>query len=193
MKVTGGEFRGRLLRSLSGHELRPTSSRVREAVFNIIGPEIKKARVLDLFAGTGIMGIEALSRGAEVSVFVEKYSAAIRLIRENLAKVGSLNRAEVYPLDALKGLTALHRKGQAFDFIYIDPPYKSNLYVSVLETIGALQLLSPEGKVVVELDKRRRLPDQIGSLVSQGSYGYGDTVIKLYTQAKEGGDASGGD
>lgn len=193
MKVTGGEFRGRMLRSLGGHELRPTSARVREAVFNIIGTGIKGARVLDLFAGTGIMGIEALSRGAKISVFVESYPEAVRVIRENLAKVGCLGRARIYHSDVLRGLATLHHQGQVFDFIYIDPPYKSDLYLQVVDTIGKLELLSPEGRVIIEADKRRHFPDQIGCLTSQGIYGYGDTVIKLYVQDKEGGDANGGD
>src|SRR5256885_3758973 len=124
MRIIAGTFRSRILKSLKGHALRPTSDWLRETLFNILGPAISDSRFLDLYAGTGAVGIEALSRGAIEAVFVENHAAAAKLIRENLALLEIDSGAQVISADASQALAKLSsRARRRFDFVFLDPPY----------------------------------------------------------------------
>ena len=147
MRIIGGKFRGRVLKSLGRHT-RPTSSITRKSVFDICKDVIEGARFLDLFAGTGAIGIEALSRGATHVVFVEKDRSALRSIRENLTTLNLENACQILALDALQ---YLKKKPPAFDIIYIDPPYKeAEENIFLLTLIDELQLLNPGGILFLE-------------------------------------------
>lgn len=183
MRVIGGTARGRLLQSPKGNRIRPTSDRVKEALFNIITSRVNEARVLDLFAGTGSLGIEALSRGAAWAVFVDWDWDSIRLIRKNLELTGLSARAEVYRQDVLQALPLLQRKGKSFDLIFLDPPYREEKGKMVLEQLAQRKLLVPGGMAVVEHGCREVLAAEIADLCLWRQRQYGDTVLSLYCRA----------
>lgn len=158
MRVTGGFLRRHALKVPQTPLLRPTASRVRELLFNLL-PPVDGWKVLDLFSGSGSIGIEALSRGAGGVVFVEKEVSLVRCLRKNLAEMGLLSSSSILSIDVRKALCYLIKKGAAFDYIYVDPPYRRQDLLN--ETLLLLQhssLLSPQGWLCVEVDKRTELP-----------------------------------
>jgi len=183
MRITGGSLRGRLLRVPTGKATRPTSSKVREAVFNIVGGRIVDARVLDLFAGSGALGIEALSRGAESATFVESSPAAVRAIAENLEKLELDERAQVMRGSAASALERLAAAGEKFRVVFADPPYAGRAAEETLAAVAASGVLSPAAIVIVEHTKRQELSGQFGSLGLASSRRYGDTVVSVYAPA----------
>lgn len=184
MRVIGGELRGRRLVAPRGQATRPTADRVRESLFNVLAPLIADADVLDLFAGSGALGIEALSRGARSAVFVESDQGAVRVLRQNVSALGLVERAEVRPTSVATALRQLEGTGRAFDVILLDPPYRQGLAASVLGQLAASSLPGPRATVVAEHDRRDPLPDRLGeaaaSLVRIRTLSYGDTAISLY-------------
>src|SRR5438309_11308353 len=155
MRIVAGKYRSRILKSLKGNALRPTSDRLRETLFNVLGPNVAGCRFLDVFAGTGAVGIEAISRGAVEVVFIENHAAAAVLIRRNLASLDISNGAQVLPLDALRGLEKLaarHKPTDAsFDFVFVDPPYaEKEQYQRVLGFLGAASFLTDSSGVIAE-------------------------------------------
>jgi 16S rRNA (guanine966-N2)-methyltransferase len=154
LRIVGGRHRGRRLRFPAGVEIRPTPDRVRETLFNWLQPRIADARVLDLFAGSGALGLEALSRGAAQVTFVEKDRRAAEAIAA-LARDWQEAGATVEPVDALAWL---EKTAGGFDIVFVDPPYDSNLLAAVLETLARRQLLAPDARVYVEHRAREALP-----------------------------------
>lgn len=148
MRITGGFLKNHSLQSPKGLKTRPTSEKLRQAVFNICQHQIEKAHFLDLFAGSGAMGIEALSRGASSATFIENDRSALKAIRENLNALDLSPLATVLAGDVLETVKTL--KGKTFDLIYIDPPYEKGLPIQTLHLIDTLQLLSPRGILFVE-------------------------------------------
>jgi 16S rRNA (guanine966-N2)-methyltransferase len=178
MRVIAGTFGGRRLKAPHGRETRPTSDRVREALFSMLG-ELDGERVLDLFAGTGALGIEALSRGAGAAVFVERDAAAAAVLSENLSTLGiDSKEARVLRGDALDALRSALRSQETYDLIFIDPPYsQTGEWGSKLsETLPGL--LAPKGRIVVEFD--RRAPLELDLPVFRERR-YGDTTITIHT------------
>ena len=156
MRVITGSAKGRKLKELQGRETRPTTDRVKEGLFNIIQFDIEGRRVLDLFAGTGQLGIECLSRGADRCTFVDLRKEAAALIRENLTWCALQERAQVIQGDYLAYLT---RCGEKFDLILLDPPYGSGLLEKALESIAAIDILSENGIMVCESAVEQVLPE----------------------------------
>lgn len=156
MRIIAGRYKGRRLKTLEGTQVRPTSDRLRETLFNILAPRIEEARFVDLCAGSGAVGIEALSRGASHVTFIESARKAADLIRENLRHCGIDEGASVINRDALQALKRLSTEGQKFDLIYFDPPYESELYAPALRQIARGDLLNEDGLVIVE--HRRQMP-----------------------------------
>ncbi|KPJ55020.1 MAG: hypothetical protein AMS16_04425, partial [Planctomycetes bacterium DG_58] len=162
MRITGGSRRGRALKTLSGREIRPTSDKVREALFDILGPRVTGAAVLDLFAGSGSLGLEALSRGAERVTFVEKSPRAIAVIRDNVEELGFEDLAAVNRLDLLARPGGLARLDGPFDIVFVDPPYRLTRTVdpaskpgNILEALWTNKVVeSPRGLVLLEHDRR---------------------------------------
>src|SRR5713226_1567780 len=156
MRVVGGKYRSRALRSLKGLALRPTSDRLRETLFNILGPSIEGARFVDLFAGTGAVGIEAMSRGASEAFFIEKHAPAVALIRKNLESLEVPSRiATVLKADALSALEQLaasrNHGALPFDYVFLDPPYAAaSDYDRVLVFLGTMPLLTQDARVIAE-------------------------------------------
>ncbi|HEY8419579.1 MAG TPA: 16S rRNA (guanine(966)-N(2))-methyltransferase RsmD [Clostridia bacterium] len=146
MRIIGGKHKGRKLIAPKDQKIRPTSDRVKESLFNIIQCEIYKSSFLDLFAGTGNIGIEAISRGAK-AVLCDKNIHSIKLIKANLELIKE--SAEVYNLDASECVKLLHSKNQTFDFIYIDPPYESD-YKDILQTLVKYPIMNRNAKIIIE-------------------------------------------
>lgn len=155
LRVLGGKFRGRLLQSppkgQKGSQTRPTTSMLRKAVFDILQNSIEDTLFLDLFSGSGAMGIEALSRGAKHATFVESHKDALRCIKANLAALQLEKEATVYTFDVFDALKKLEKKGETFQIIYADPPYhKKSIYTDLLSYLDSSSLLAPQGILFLE-------------------------------------------
>ncbi|MBZ5661738.1 MAG: 16S rRNA (guanine(966)-N(2))-methyltransferase RsmD [Acidobacteriia bacterium] len=184
MRVIGGKFRSRTLRSLKGLELRPSSDRLRETLFNILGQAVQGAVFIDLYAGTGAVGIEALSRGARSACFVERHAPAVALIRRNLDSLGIGREAEILAMDVLRGLKRLEARHVHADFIFLDPPYAAaEEYENVLEFLGDSPLLAPGGRVIAEHLKKCPLPERAGELELARVVTQGDAALSFYRLA----------
>lgn len=177
MRVITGTARGRKLNSLEGMETRPTTDRVKESIFNIIQFDIEGRRVLDLFGGTGQMGIEALSRGAAVCTFVDLRKEAVRVIRDNLQLTGLAERGRVTQADALAFLSGCREK---FDLIFLDPPYGSGLLEKAMEMIAKIDIVSENGIMVCEIGPTGQWPELPEAYTRQKEYRYGKIRIALY-------------
>ncbi|MBC7106363.1 MAG: 16S rRNA (guanine(966)-N(2))-methyltransferase RsmD [Firmicutes bacterium] len=188
MRVIAGSARGRPLKAPRGRAVRPTSARTREALFNILGGLVPGSRFLDLFAGSGAVGIEALSRGAALAVFVERDPRAVRALRENLARTRLEDRAEVLFLDAAPALRLLGHRGRAFELVFADPPYGSGFPGPLLDLLVRENLLAPAGLVILETGKRTPLPESAGGLRLLRHRRYGDSVLAFYVQKEVGDD-----
>ena len=165
-----------------GMDIRPTTDRVREAIFNIIGHDLSGLKVLDLFAGTGILGIEALSRGAGLVIFIDKSQRSIKLIKKNLAICGYQSSGKILKLDLRMGIPKSHPVSQqGFDLIFLDPPYGKNLITPILEKISTTSIVLNGSYVIAELSKTENLPRAIGNLEMADTRIYGDTKITIYT------------
>ncbi len=179
MRVIAGSLGGRILAPVKGR-IRPTAAKVREAVFNILGESVFKARVLDLFAGTGALGIEALSRGAHEAVFVEDHPGAIKVLRRNLEDLGLGDRSRVLPLPVAGALKKLAAQGEAFGLVFLDPPYGRDAAAATLRSLAASCLLQVRAWVVAEHSRRETLPEAIDSLALHRLRRYGDTQVSFY-------------
>lgn len=179
MRLTGGLDRGRKLRAPRGATTRPTGAKVREAMFNILGPPPLEP-VLDLFAGTGALGIEALSRGAESVCFVERDGRALQALQRNLRELGLATRSRVIGADVQTALRGLSAEGVRFGWVFLDPPYAANAVQGALETLAGGSLLANGGVIVVEHDKRHVPVDSAGSIHLTDRRYYGDTGISFY-------------
>ena len=177
MRLTGGLDRGRRLIVPRGARTRPTASKVREAIFNILGPP--PGPVLDLFAGTGALGLEALSRGAPKAVFVERDGAALGALRRNLREVGMEERATVIGADVRTALRRLAAAGEQFSWVFLDPPYVREM-TGVLEELSGSDLLSSCAVVILEHDKRMPPPASVGCLFLTDTRQYGDSELSFY-------------
>ncbi len=179
LRIIGGDRKGLSLSSPRGDSLRPTSGRVREALFDILRAEVAGSRFLDLFAGTGAVGIEALSRGAAFCLFVEKNRAAAAILRRNLGSGGFESRGEVIIGSLPSALTRLPR-GERFDLVFVDPPYGSPAAEETLRALGRCGILAPACRVVVEHRKSWEPPERPGNLRLHRRVRYGDTVLSFF-------------
>ncbi|MGE5582623.1 MAG: 16S rRNA (guanine(966)-N(2))-methyltransferase RsmD [Bacillota bacterium] len=150
MRVIAGKYKGRNLKGPKHEGLRPTADRVKEALFNIIGARINGSRFLDLFAGSGGIGIEALSRGADLVVFNDANSSSIKLLRENLTIIDPEDRYRLFQLPAERALEILNKEGDSFDLIFLDPPFQAGLVPKTLAAIAIKKLLKEDGILIVE-------------------------------------------
>ena len=185
MRVIAGIYRSRILKSLKGLALRPTSDRLRETLFNVLAPNLAGSRFVDLFAGTGAIGIEALSRGATEVVFIENHPPAATLIRRNLESLGIRSGATALAVDALRGLVMLASRKQhsalGFDYVFLDPPYAAaEDYSRVLEFLGSVDLLAPNGMVVAEHRRNFDLREEAGALRRFRVLRQGNAALSFY-------------
>jgi 16S rRNA (guanine966-N2)-methyltransferase len=182
MRISAGEHRGRRLQSVKGRATRPTSDLLRQAVFNVLGDRIDGARVLDLCAGTGSVGLEALSRGAATATFVEQDRRAVTTLRSNLGRLGLTSRARVIASDVLMALRRIEAAGESFDCIFVDPPYAGDLAVRCIEMLADGTVLSDNGALVTQAFYKTPLPEQAGILRRTWRRRYGESSLAVYTK-----------
>jgi 16S rRNA (guanine966-N2)-methyltransferase len=185
MRIIAGKLKGRRLAPVKGR-LRPTAAKVREAVFDILGPAVDGVKVLDLFAGTGALGIEALSRGAAATWFVEDQPGALQVLRRNLEELDLMDRATVWSLPVMAALKKLAGRGERFGLAFLDPPYGGGKAEKALGALAALNLCRPGAWVVVEHSRRQILPEEFGPLRRFKVRRYGDTQVAFYLVEKPG-------
>jgi 16S rRNA (guanine966-N2)-methyltransferase len=185
MRVIAGLHKGRKLKAVSGKTTRPTTDKVKEAVFQVIGPFFTGGNVLDLFAGSGALGIEALSRGMDFSVFIDQQSKAIHTIYNNLKSLGITDQAEVYRNDAFRALLALSKRELQFDLILLDPPYKRQDFEKLLYEIKKLEMLKKNGFILCEHDISEKLPESIDNCSILKQSNYGDAIgVTIYQETR---------
>ena len=181
MRITGGRVRGRILSTPKGLRIRPTSDHVREAVFNILGQDLSGFNVLDLFSGTGSLGLEALSRGAAYCVFIDKRQESIDLVNKNVTLCGYQRSGMILRKDLTRGLPWEHAfLRRKFDLVFLDPPYSKNLAPRLLRGMSAGERLSAVARIVVESGKAENLPVSFPGLEIVDARIYGDTKISIY-------------
>lgn len=180
MRIITGEYRGRKLETPVGFDVRPTTDKVKEAVFNLLMQDTWDSVVVDLFAGTGNLGLEALSRGARRCYFCDNSRDSLKLIRTNIEKCRAQDRSIVLAGDYMKALSRIKEKVHIF---LIDPPYKNDLYEKCLKEIDALDLLDREGIIVAEHGVRDDVPETVGNLIRVKERTYGKIKISIYRYA----------
>jgi len=181
VRVIAGKFRSRRLKGPGPLGLRPTSDRLRETLFNILGPAVEDSLFVDLYAGTGAIGIEAISRGARQVISVESAPQAVRLIRHNLSTLGIVSGVELIEADALAGLRKIADRHLVADFFFLDPPYeRTEEPVRVLAFLDQSHLVAPQGMVIVEHARRTELPERLDRLECTRQVEQGDVTLSFY-------------
>jgi len=183
MRIIAGEMRGRQLKTVEGMQTRPTSDKVKGAIFNVLGDKVLDARVLDLFAGTGSLAIEALSRGSHDAVLVEKSREAQDVIRENIERMGVSHKAKLLQWDVFKYINEF--PDEIFDLIFLDPPYREGLALKVILTLREHACLTSDGVIVAETAKDEELDGDIYPYEIRKTGQYGDTKV-WYLQRIDG-------
>lgn len=186
MRVIAGKAKGRNLTAPKGLRTRPVPAMLKEALYNIWQSRINGARFLDLFAGSGSMGIEALSRGADYAVFVDKDREAIHAIRSNLALCRFTEGWEVFQDDVFRRITRLKEQGQQFDIIYADPPFTvEKIFLPLIEALSDARLLAEAGQLVIRTKKEMRMPDAIQQLERFRAKTYGISNVHFYSRSEQ--------
>ena len=179
MRVIAGDFKGRQISAARGDNTRPTTDKIKENVFNIMGQFFDGGCVLDLFAGSGNLGIEALSRGMDHAVFIDLDVNAIRVIKENIFRLKLQKRAEIYRNDAFKALALLSKKGARFDLIFLDPPYGKISITELIAMIVTNELLNDDGLIMCEYSKGIEIVYDVSSLKELKHELYGSVEILI--------------
>ncbi|HLR10854.1 MAG TPA: 16S rRNA (guanine(966)-N(2))-methyltransferase RsmD [Sporosarcina sp.] len=180
MRVIAGERGGLPLKSLKGSGTRPTSDKVKESIFNIIGPYFNGGRVVELFGGSGALSIEALSRGADDAIIFEKNRAATKVIHDNVQKCRYESKVTVHVKDARHAIQILQKEQQKIHFLFVDPPYADTHFYQLIEQMIEADLLAEDAIIVCEHDKKIQLPSQYGPFPVRKSNVYGNIAITIY-------------
>lgn len=182
MRIVAGSAKGRALQGPrpSSRHIRPTADRVRETIFNILGQWLEGQAVLDLFAGTGALALEALSRGAGRAVLVDSDREALALCRQNTDALGFSSQVEILAQPVARAVEALGRRGARFELIFADPPYAARGVEAVLEQVEQAGLLAPGGMLVIEHDKRESAPEAHQGFSRADQRRFGDTLVSFY-------------
>ena len=181
MRVIAGKFKGRQLSTLKGRDVRPTADRVKKSLFSIIQREVIDSDFLDLCAGSGNIGIEALSRGARTVTFIDRNARSIKTIRRNLVQCGVAandSRAIILRMDVLKGIDYLSKRRKLFDILFLDPPYHDEI---LLQSLQCISELSNDGTIIAEHHRTHLLPDNSHRLIRFRQEQYGDTMLSFYS------------
>jgi 16S rRNA (guanine966-N2)-methyltransferase len=182
VRVVSGICKGRPLKAVPGNTTRPTTDKVKEALFNMIGPYFDGGIGLDLFAGSGGLGLEALSRGLDKVIFIDREAKAIQVIHENIKACKFEEKTEVFRNDAERALKALIKRGIDFDYIFLDPPYKKHQLVSLMETMDKQDLVKANGIVVCEHSFDVELPQVVGRFTQIKHEKYGIIAVTIYSK-----------
>ena len=188
MRVISGSARGRRLLTPKDWHIRPTSDRVKESLFNILTAllgNFSGLRLLDVFAGTGNLGIEALSRGAAAAVFIDENREAVTLVKKNLELAGFADRSKVLQKEALSALKWLEKSEGPFGLVFLDPPYQVGLSEKVLEYLASAELIDESSMVIAETAAKEKLPSEFGRLQEFDKRVYGDTALSFFSLVHE--------
>lgn len=187
MRIITGSAKGTKLKTPSGLETRPTADRVKESVFNILGQAVDDVLVLDLFAGTGNLGLEALSRGARHGVFVDQSLASVNIIKENAARTKLVDKVEIYRNEVLRALdNIIIKSGRMFSLIFCDPPYNQGLAGAVLQKIDTNSILEPDGIVIIEHSRHEPIASEWEKLQLKRTEKYGETLVSFLISNVDG-------
>ncbi|WP_458119223.1 16S rRNA (guanine(966)-N(2))-methyltransferase RsmD [Paenibacillus sp. Z6-24] len=190
MRVISGSAKGRPLKAVPGNGTRPTTDKVKEAIFSIIGPYFEGGTVLDLFAGTGGLGIEALSRGMERGIFIDMEYKSIEVVKGNLKAASLSDQAEVYRNEAGRALKVLAKKDAAFDLVFLDPPYRMKNGTELMTEMHERHLLNRGATIVLEFESSHRYPEELKHFQGVRQAVYGETTVHVYRYEPE--DEQGG-
>ncbi len=193
VRVISGTAKGRPLKAVPGNNTRPTTDKVKEAIFSMIGPYFDGGTALDLFAGTGGLGIEAWSRGMERVIFVDREKISIDVIRHNVAAAGAEQAVEIYRNDAERALKALARRKIQFDLVFLDPPYRMSTMDELMSEMAKLELLAQDAVILVEHDAEISYPQELASFRQVREAKYGDTAVTIYEYLSSNDSADRGD
>lgn len=185
LRVIAGTAKGRTLKAVPGKNTRPTTDKVKEAIFSMIGPYFDGGTALDLFAGTGGLGIEALSRGVDNAIFIDLEGASVEVIKQNLQAAGMADRAEIYRTDAVRAVKALAKRGLKFGLVFLDPPYRMKDMDELMAELAARGLLEADATIVVEHDAEHRYPEAFAPYRQLKHAQYGDTAVTIYRLVPE--------
>lgn len=181
MRISSGMAKNKRIKSQNSRHVRPTMSRVKEAVFDIIRPYLDDAIFLDLYSGTGNMALEALSRGVKRAVMIEKNPEAVSIIIENVNSMGFSEKCRAYKNEVYRAIEILSKKREIFDIIFLDPPYKEEVCTKTIELIDSFKILSERGIVLAEHHEKEKMADEIGGLKKVDERNYSGKVITFYT------------
>lgn len=188
MRVVAGERKGMPLKAIAGNTTRPTTDKVKESIFNIIGPFFDGGVALDLFAGSGGLGIEALSRGVEHAVFIEKDFKAFQVLQENIRKCRYEENSELFRIDAKRAVKALLKRDIQFKLVFLDPPYHHKEYYDLVQILIDNDKVHEDGIVLCEHAKEVELPHNFNAFTLQRQETYGGTIISVYRCTGEEGE-----
>lgn len=184
MRIIAGSAKGTRLKMVAGKHVRPTSDRVKESLFQVIGPYFEGGLVLDLFCGTGALGLEAVSRGADRAILIDSSRASCEVARANAQSARLSEHVEIYRRDVMAGIQQLHKRHLKFDFIFMDPPYMKNLLTPVIKKLSHFDLLSDDGIIIAEHSSESSPPEETGSFICYRQLNYRDTLISLFSKAE---------
>ncbi|HWQ30095.1 MAG TPA: 16S rRNA (guanine(966)-N(2))-methyltransferase RsmD [Negativicutes bacterium] len=185
MRVIAGEYRGRKLERIEGMDIRPTADKVKGSIFNMLGNAVIDCSFLDLFGGTGGVGIEALSRGARHVLFIDAGIKSIKVLKDNLEHLNIKENVEVYHTDYETAIKKLNKFNKQFDIIFIDPPYRNGMAQNALVNIDRNPILTQSGIIIVEHDSKEDMPQKVGSLVKYRVKQYSNTSLSFYSIDRE--------
>ena len=185
MKILTGSLRGRTIEFKANPSLRPTLDKARQAIFNALQGEVEGKNVLDLFSGTGALGIEALSQGAGKVTFVEKDRALCRQLKDNLSTLGLADKSRILSLEVVTAIGQFSKTNEYFDLIFLDPPYEKDLGMLTLQAISESPIIHEQTMIICEARKTETLPAKMGRLGLLKAKLYGDTKIMFYKQGQD--------
>lgn len=181
MRVIAGQFKGKRLKAPPGKNTRPITDMIKESLFNVLGDKVSGSIFLDLFAGSGSVGIEALSRGAEKVIFIDNNAMALKTIKQNISNCRINEGFEIYRNDVFKALEMLNRRERKFDLIYIDPPFtNTKIFDEVMKTIDNISILKQQGLLVIRTHRKLVLTNKLVNLEPYRSNIYGESVLHYY-------------
>ena len=186
MRIIAGSAKGKKLVAPSGLDTRPITDMIKEALFNVLSVGIVQSRFLDLFAGSGSVGVEALSRGASRAIFVDKSSKAVQAIRDNLDHCNLKPNAEVFCMDVFKAIQYYDRHGEKFDYIYVDPTFTNEgIFKQFMADIDNTSILSSDGRLIIRTRRKKQMPDELKTLRKYRLNDYGESTLHYYCIAEE--------
>ncbi|MEK4228625.1 16S rRNA (guanine(966)-N(2))-methyltransferase RsmD [Solibacillus sp. FSL H8-0538] len=188
MRVVAGDRKGMPLKAINGNTTRPTTDKVKESIFNMIGPFFDGGTALDLFAGSGGLGIESLSRGADRAIFVEKDGRAFQTLQENIKKCRYEQESEAFRTDANRAVKGLLKRDIVIDYLFVDPPYHKKEYYDLVEMLVQGEKLAPNAIIMCEHSTEVDLPESYGSFKLTRKETYGGTIISIYSGLGEEGE-----